>query len=108
MLAGLTWDHQGFSASGAAGKDVVQLLQSALDKRQIPVRCSALVNDTVGTMLSHAYQTGTAVVGAIFGTGTNGAYLERLDAVTKPLPTKLDFDQIILNTECECCKSVSE
>jgi len=63
------------------------------------VRCSALVNDTVGTLLSRAYQSGAAVIGAIFGTGTNGAYLERMAAITKPLPEKLDFEHMILNTE---------
>lgn len=92
---------QGFKASGAAGNDVVQLLQDALNRQKIPVRCSALVNDTVGTMLSRAYQSGTASVGAIFGTGTNGAYLERMSALKKQLPEKLDFEEMILNTECK-------
>ncbi|KAL7417005.1 hexokinase-domain-containing protein [Mrakia frigida] len=78
----LTWT-KGFSAKNAIGHDVVVLLQDALDKRHIHVKCSALVNDTVGTMLSASYQAGPALIGAIFGTGTNGAYLEDLVNIKK-------------------------
>lgn len=38
---------------------------------------------TVGTMLSASYQAGPALIGAIFGTGTNGAYLEDLVNIKK-------------------------
>lgn len=92
---------QGFEATGAIGQDVVHLLQDALDRRQVPVRCSALVNDTVGTLLSRAYQSGAALVGGIFGTGTNGAYVEKLSAITKKLPSQLEFEFMIINTECK-------
>lgn len=34
-------------------------------------------------MLSASYQHGPAIVGAIFGTGTNGAYLEQVSKITK-------------------------
>ncbi|CDZ96529.1 hexokinase [Phaffia rhodozyma] len=78
----LTWT-KGFSATNAIGNDVVKLLQDSLDRKHIHVRCSALVNDTVGTMLSSSYQHGPALIGAIFGTGTNGAYLEDLSKITK-------------------------
>jgi hexokinase len=77
----------------------VQLLQDALDRKQVPVKCSALVNDTVGTLLSRAYQSGAAFVGAIFGTGTNGAYLERMSSISKKLPVPIDFEYMIINTE---------
>ena len=94
----ITWT-KGFTASGAAGKDVVQLLQDALDRKQVPVKCSALVNDTVGTLLSRAYQSGAALCGGIFGTGTNGAYLEKMSSITKKLPVPIDFEYMIVNTE---------
>jgi hexokinase len=38
---------------------------------------------TVGTALSRAYTAGGCVLGAIFGTGTNGAYLEQVANITK-------------------------
>jgi hexokinase len=40
----LTWT-KGFSAKNAIGKDVVKLLQDALDRKRIHVKCVALVND---------------------------------------------------------------
>lgn len=40
----LTWT-KGFSAQGAVGHDVVQLLQEAFDRKHLHVKCVALVND---------------------------------------------------------------
>jgi hexokinase len=78
----LTWT-KGFACKNAIGHDVVKLLQDALDRKHVHVRCSALVNDTVGTLLSRSYQSGPALIGAIFGTGTNGAYIDRVETITK-------------------------
>merc|ERR1711881_588990 len=70
----------------AVGKDVCALLQKELDALHLPIRVAALVNDTVGTLMARSYtspgKTGT-LLGAIFGTGTNGAYVERLDRCSK-------------------------
>jgi hexokinase len=53
--------------------------------------------------MARAYQSGTALVGAIFGTGTNAAYVERLSAVTKlsghQSPTFKKAEKMIINTE---------
>ncbi|KAJ5895768.1 Glucokinase [Penicillium subrubescens] len=77
---------KGFNIPDAVGHDVCALLQSAIDELHLPVRVAALVNDTVGTLMARSYtspgETGT-LLGAIFGTGTNGAYVEKLDKVTK-------------------------
>lgn len=72
----LTWT-KGFAATNAIGHDVVKLLQDALDRKHVPVRCSALVNDTVGTLLSRSYQSGPALI------GTNGAYIDRVETIEK-------------------------
>lgn len=40
----LTWT-KGFSATGAVGQDIVQLLQDAFDRNSVRVKCVALVND---------------------------------------------------------------
>jgi len=40
----ITWT-KGFSATGAIGEDVVQLLQDSLDKKRVACKCVALVND---------------------------------------------------------------
>ena len=77
---------KGFDIADAVGKDVCALLQDEIDILNLPVKVVALVNDTVGTLMSRSYtspgKTGT-LLGAIFGTGTNGAYLERLERITK-------------------------
>ncbi|KAK5734025.1 glucokinase [Elasticomyces elasticus] len=77
---------KGFDIHETIGKDVCALLQKELDALNLPVRVAALVNDTVGTLMARSYtspgKTGT-LLGAIFGTGTNGAYVEKLERVTK-------------------------
>lgn len=35
-------------------------------------------SQTVGALLSRAYTAGGCILGAIFGTGTNGAYVEEV------------------------------
>jgi len=98
----LDWT-KGFKATGAVGVDIVKLLQNALDKKKVLVHCNALVNDTTGTLMARAYQSGSALVGAIFGTGTNAAYVERLSAVKKlsghHSPSFEKADKMIINTE---------
>ncbi|KAF2190521.1 hexokinase [Zopfia rhizophila CBS 207.26] len=99
---------KGFDIQDAVGKDVCALLQAEINELHLPVRVAALVNDTVGTLMARSYtspgKTGT-LLGAIFGTGTNGAYVEKLDKVTKLTSNKDagDYDkstgEMIVNTE---------
>ena len=75
----LTWT-KGFAAKNAVGHDAVRLLQDAFDRKHLHVRCVALVNDvsevpsferpsslihaqTVGTLLSRAYNAGSCLLG---------------------------------------------
>ena len=84
----LRWT-KGFDIPDAVGQDVCQLLQKAVDELHLPVRITALVNDALGALMFRAYtlplsETRTSI-GAIFGTGTNGVYLEKLSNITKDL-----------------------
>ena len=95
---------KGFDIADAVGKDVCQLLQDAIDALHLPVRVAALVNDTVGTLMSRSYTSPgktPTVLGAIFGTGTNGAYVEKLANIKKGLEGKYDDStgQMVVNTE---------
>ncbi|KAL4924756.1 glucokinase glkA [Aspergillus undulatus] len=77
---------KGFDIPDAVGQDVCALLQDAIDELNLPVRVAALVNDTVGTLMARSYTSPGEIgtfLGAIFGTGTNGAYVEKLNKVTK-------------------------
>ena len=99
---------KGFDIADAVGKDVCALLQEEIDALRLPVRVAALVNDTVGTLMARSYtspgRTNT-LLGAIFGTGTNGAYVEKLDKITKlsKMEGAADYDkstgEMIVNTE---------
>lgn len=95
---------KGFDIPDAVGQDVCALLQEEIDRLRLPVRVAALVNDTVGTLMSRSYtspgKTGT-LLGAIFGTGTNGAYVEKLSKITKPMEGDYDKStgEMIVNTE---------
>lgn len=89
----LRWT-KGFDIPSVIGQDVCQLLQHQVDLRNLPVKVTALVNDAAGTIMSRAYslpanQTRTSI-GTIFGTGTNGVYLEKLLKISKPLDGRFD------------------
>ncbi|KAL5530258.1 hypothetical protein ACEPAF_6515 [Sanghuangporus sanghuang] len=96
----LTWT-KGFAAKNAVGKDVVKLLQDAFDRKHMHVKCSALVNDTVGTLLSRAYTSGGCFLGSIFGTGTNGAFVEEVYKIRKLSSTSVpqNASVMVVNTE---------
>ncbi|ESK93616.1 putative glucokinase [Moniliophthora roreri MCA 2997] len=96
----LTWT-KGFSAKNAIGHDVVKLLQDAFDRKHMHVKCVALVNDTVGALLSRSYTAGGCILGSIFGTGTNGAYMEEVANITKlaNTPAASQGGYMIVNTE---------
>ena len=99
---------KGFDIEEAVGKDICELLQNEIDALNLPVKVAALVNDTVGTLMARSYtspgKTG-ALVGAIFGTGTNGAYVEKLEKITKmsSIEGGADYDKstglMVVNTE---------
>lgn len=104
----LRWT-KGFDIPDAIGKDVCALLQAEIDILGLPVTVAALVNDTVGTLMARSYaspgKTGT-LLGAIFGTGTNGAYVEKLARIakmTKPSADVGEYDkstgEMVVNTE---------
>lgn len=95
---------KGFNIKDAVGKDVCVLLQEEIDALRLPVRVAALVNDTVGTLMSRSYTSPgktSTLLGAIFGTGTNGAYVEKLSKITKPLEGYYDSStgEMVVNTE---------
>ncbi|XP_013911842.1 PREDICTED: hexokinase-2-like [Thamnophis sirtalis] len=74
----LQWT-KGFRASGCEGEDVVGLLKEAiLRRKECELDVAALVNDTVGTMMSCGYEDPLCEVGLIVGTGTNACYMEEL------------------------------
>ena len=74
---------KGFDIDGVEGKDVVEPFEAALRKRNLPVKITALVNDTTGTLIASAYTDDTVKIGCIFGTGCNAAYMENCGSIPK-------------------------
>ncbi|KAK2163269.1 hypothetical protein NP493_1471g00019 [Ridgeia piscesae] len=83
---------KGFTCPGVENEDVVRLLNEAIARRgsSINIQCTALLNDTVGCLMSCAFLDHNSMVGVILGTGTNACYMEHLDKV---LTWDGDFDE---------------
>ncbi|XP_032169487.1 hexokinase HKDC1 [Mustela erminea] len=77
----LSWTKK-FKARGVQDTDVVSCLTKAIRKhKDIDVDILALVNDTVGTMMTCAYDDPYCEVGVIIGTGTNACYMEDMNNI---------------------------
>jgi hexokinase len=95
---------KGFGIADAVGQDVCAMLQKEIDILKLPVKVAALVNDTVGTLMARSYTSPgktSTLLGAIFGTGTNGAYVEKLSKITKDMEGEYDQSTglMVVNTE---------
>ena len=53
------------------------------------------MNDTVGTLIAHHYQDPSTFVGVIIGTGSNAAYVEKVDKIPK---WKTHYNNLPVNT----------
>ncbi|XP_067936605.1 hexokinase-like isoform X2 [Watersipora subatra] len=94
----VTWT-KGFSCSGVVGEDIVELLHAALDRKSIRVKCVAVINDTVGALMSCAHEDKNCHIGLILGTGTNACYLERLTNVHQWDGDDEEPREVVINTE---------
>lgn len=66
----------------------------------VPIKITALVNDTTGTLIASAYSDDTTKIGCIFGTGCNAAYMEDVGSIPKLADMHLDPTlQIAVNCE---------
>ena len=91
---------KGFDIEGVEGQDVVPLFEAAVAKRKLPVKLSALINDTTGTLIASAYTDRHMKIGCIFGTGCNAAYMEDCGSVPKIAHYNLPPDMpIAINCE---------
>ncbi|CAO3626593.1 unnamed protein product [Cunninghamella blakesleeana] len=95
---------KGFDLKGIIGKDLKSLFTEAFKRKKIHVKVSALVNDTVGVLVAHAYSNPKTRIGFIYGTGTNAAYPEK---ITKMVKLKKDQqslqtqEEMLVNTEID-------
>ncbi|NWX33337.1 HXK1 protein, partial [Notiomystis cincta] len=74
----LNWT-KGFKATDCEGEDVVYLLREGIKRREeFDLDVVAVVNDTVGTMMTCAYEDPNCEIGLIVGTGSNACYMEEM------------------------------
>uniref|UniRef100_A0A8C9G8A5 Hexokinase-2 n=1 Tax=Pavo cristatus TaxID=9049 RepID=A0A8C9G8A5_PAVCR len=92
----LSWTKH-FKARGVQGTDVASSLRKALQKhKDIDVDVLAMVNDTVGTMMTCGYDDPRCEVGLIIGTGTNACYMEEMRHIDL---VEGDEGRMCINTE---------
>ncbi|XP_048864993.1 hexokinase-1 [Brienomyrus brachyistius] len=92
----LTWTKR-FKASGVEGMDVVKLLNKAIKKQgDYDADIMAVVNDTVGTMMTCGFDDQRCEVGIIIGTGTNACYMEEMRHIDL---VEGDEGRMCINTE---------
>ncbi|KAF2122055.1 hexokinase-domain-containing protein [Lophiotrema nucula] len=87
----VTWT-KGFDISGVEGHDVAAQLRAKIEDRGLPIDLVCLANDTVGAMIASAYNDPATIIGAIFGTGCNAAYMEELSKSSIPKARLSDDD----------------
>ncbi|CAB11054.1 Hexokinase-2 [Schizosaccharomyces pombe] len=95
----LRWT-KGLNIPEAINKDFAQFLTEGFKARNLPIRIEAVINDTVGTLVTRAYTSkeSDTFMGIIFGTGTNGAYVEQMNQIPK-LAGKCTGDHMLINME---------
>jgi len=70
---------KGFTCDGVVGKDIVQLLTKSInDIPNLNVKICAILNDTVGTLMSCSWMDPRTKIGLIIGTGCNCCYIEKV------------------------------
>ncbi|KAL7716581.1 Phosphotransferase [Entamoeba marina] len=92
---------KGWDIKDSIGCDVVEVLQSELNKLNVRnVTITALINDTIGTLANLAYDDSSCGLGLIFGTGTNGCYIEKTANFAKSkLKTECNDEFMVVNVE---------
>jgi hexokinase len=58
--------------------------------QNLPIKLTALVNDTTGTLIASAYTDREVKIGCIFGTGCNAAYMDVCGNIPKIAHANLD------------------
>ncbi|KAJ5256693.1 Hexokinase [Penicillium angulare] len=89
-----------FNVSGVEGEDIIPQLRAAFQRKNLPVRIVALINDTTGTLIASHYRDPQVKIGSIFSTGCNAAYMEEIKLIPKLKDAGLpENTKVVINTE---------
>ncbi|CAO3624746.1 unnamed protein product [Cunninghamella blakesleeana] len=91
----------GFNYPDGVGVDIVQLMKERIRLKGLPVDVVAIANDTVCTLLAHAYQHPSTRIGIVHSLGTNCAFYDKTRNITKiRMHNTASIDsEMIINTE---------
>ncbi|KAI8084275.1 uncharacterized protein B0P05DRAFT_466758 [Gilbertella persicaria] len=95
---------KGFTIDGVEGYDLASLFEQSFRRKGVNVKVMALLNDTVGTLVAHAYTNPDARVGFIYGTGVNAAYPEKVSRMIKLQGQHQNYAEdtkMLVNTEID-------
>ncbi|ORX89823.1 hypothetical protein K493DRAFT_318405 [Basidiobolus meristosporus CBS 931.73] len=91
---------KGFRVPGLLSRDIGELLFEAFKKKGIVADILTIQNDTITSLLAHAYSVcSQTTIGCFIDSGTNIAYLDSLEQLPK-WKSLLGVDKMIFNTEC--------
>ncbi|CEF60199.1 Hexokinase family and Hexokinase, N-terminal domain and Hexokinase, C-terminal domain-containing protein [Strongyloides ratti] len=103
--ARLLWWTKGFDIKDCLQKDVVQLLEEALELNlETQGRIKAVMNDTVGQLAAAAHKYGPeCILGVVIGYGCNSSYLEDVKKIEKFDAKSANYvhDKMVIVTEWE-------
>ncbi|KAI0998931.1 Hexokinase [Podosphaera aphanis] len=74
---------KGFDIHDVEGHNIVPMFEKAIETSGVPIKLTALINDTTGTLIASAYTDPKMKIGCIFGTGCNAAYMENCGSIPK-------------------------
>ncbi|KAG1411394.1 hypothetical protein G6F58_008576 [Rhizopus delemar] len=96
---------KGFTLKNTEGNDLADMFHEAFKRKKLNVKVTAILNDTVGTLVAHAYTNPECRIGLIFATGINAAYPEKVSAITKLAPEVRNNytpnTEMLINTEID-------
>jgi len=74
---------KGINVANTEGRDVAEMFTKSLEKYNLPIKLTALINDTTGTLIASHYVNPRTKIAVIFGTGCNAAYMEHIKDIEK-------------------------
>ncbi|KAI5114738.1 hypothetical protein M0805_007782, partial [Coniferiporia weirii] len=74
---------KGFGSPNTEGRDVAEMFRKSIEKLNLPIKLTALINDTTGTLIASHYVNPRTKIAVIFGTGCNAAYMEHVSDIEK-------------------------
>lgn len=97
----VTWTKS-FKCPDGVGQDACVMLEEAIARRKdMPVKLDVMarISDTTGALMAGNYADKKCRIGVILGTGSNAAFVERIENYNKFEDKDPDTKQIIVNTE---------